>query len=140
MKSAYGFKYGDVWILCLVLGLICGASVRAAQPEKEIDRLAKAYRAARTENERRSVCLAAIDAGVIAQGRSVAVVDALFGTSYARKLPPSRKLETGFVAFHPSASSGSEALQTASIGWYFAFEFDSEGKLENYYVSNAHQK
>jgi len=33
------------------------------------------------------VCLDAIDSGVIARGRPMAVVDAIFGTSYAKKLP-----------------------------------------------------
>jgi hypothetical protein len=59
-----------------------------AQPAKDVDRLASAYRAARTEFERRAVCLDAIDTGVVARRRSVAVVDVVFGTTDARKLPP----------------------------------------------------
>jgi hypothetical protein len=82
------FRVGHVWILCLVLSLPYGTTVRGTQPDKEIDRLARAYRAARTEFERRAVCLDALDAGVVARSRSVAVVDAVFGTTYARKLPP----------------------------------------------------
>src|ERR1700747_2837990 len=90
------FRVGHVWILCLVLSFLSGTTVRAAQ----VDRFAKAYRAARTEIERRAVCLEAIDAGVIAVGRSVAVVDAIFGTSYAKKRrPPRHELETGIVEF-----------------------------------------
>ena len=89
-------------MLCLVLSFLCGTSVRGAQPDKEIDRLAKAYRAARTEFERRAVCLDAIDAGVIAEGRSVAVVDAIFGTNDAGKLPRGSELEAGVVDFHLS--------------------------------------
>src|SRR5215470_9769597 len=69
------FRVGYVSILCLVLGFLDGASLTQAQPDKEIDRLAKAYRAAKTEFEQRTVCLDAIDTGVIADGRSVAVVD-----------------------------------------------------------------
>jgi hypothetical protein len=135
------FRLGHVWILCLVLSLLCCTSGRAAQPDKEIDRLARAYRAARTEFERRAVCLDVIDAGVVARDRSVAVVDAVFGTTYARKLPPEGGgLETGVVDFHPSPPSPRDAVQIAYIGWYLAFEFDSAGRLQNYYLSNAHQK
>jgi hypothetical protein len=133
------FRVGHVWILCLVLSFLCGTSVRGAQPDKEIDRLAKAYRAARTEFERRAVCLDAIDAGVIADRSSVAVVDAIFGTTYARKLPHGRELETGIVDFHPPSLSGSDSRASAYIGWYLAFKFDTAGKLENYYVSNWHK-
>jgi len=127
-------------ILCVVLSLVYGKSVSGAQPDKEIDRLAKAYRAARTEFERRAVCLDAIDTGVVARGRSVAVVDAIFGTTWARKLPPAGgELEWGVVEFHPLPPPPSDAMSAAHIGWYFAFEFDSAGTVQNYRLSNVHK-
>jgi hypothetical protein len=78
------FRVGHVWVVCLALGLVDGNGVSGAQPDKEIGRLANAYRGVRSEFERRAVCLDAIDAGVIAPGHSVAVVDALFGTTTPR--------------------------------------------------------
>jgi hypothetical protein len=114
--------------------------MRGAEQGMEIDRLAKAYRAARTEFERRAVCLDAIDAGVVARGRSVAVVDAVFGTTYARHLPPvGGELEWGIVDFHLLPPPPSDAMSAARIGWYLAFEFDSTGRLQNYYLSNMHK-
>jgi hypothetical protein len=133
------FRVGHVWRLCLVLGFLYGTSVRAAQPDKEIDRLAKAYRAARTEFERRAVCLDAIDSGVIAQDRSVAVVDAIFGTTYASKLPRGSELEKGVVHFHPQPPSPRNDVQVPYVGWYFAFKFDSAGRLQDYHLSNLHK-
>jgi hypothetical protein len=134
-------RVGRVWILCFVLSLLHGTSARGSGPDKEIDRLASAWRAARTEFERRAVCLDAIDAGVVARDRSVTVIDAVFGTTYASKLPPAGGgLEKGVVDFHPSQPSPSDAVQAAYIGWYLAFEFDSAGKLQDYYVTNVHQK
>ena len=73
-----------------------------AQQDKEVDRLAKAYRAARTEFERRTVCLDAIDSGLIGDLRPVAVVDAIFGTTYAGKLPLGKEFEDGRCGFPPS--------------------------------------
>jgi hypothetical protein len=133
------FRLGHVWILCLALSFLCGTSVRGAQPDKEIDRLAKAYRTAQTEFGRRAVCLEAIDGGVIARGRSVTVVDAIFGTTYARKLPRGSELEAGFVDFHPLPPPPSDAFQAAHVGWYFVFKFDSSGTLQDYYLSNLHK-
>jgi hypothetical protein len=134
------FRFGSVWILCIVLSFLYGTSMRGAQADKEVDRLAKAYRAARTEFERRAVCLQAIDEGVVTRGRSVAVVDAVFGTTYAKKLPPAGGgLETGVVDFHPSLPSGSDAVASAHIGWYLVFEFDSTSRLQNYYLTNLHK-
>jgi hypothetical protein len=134
------FKVGHVSILCLLLIFLNGTSARTIQPDdKEIDRLAKAYRAARTEFERRAVCLEAIDAGVIAVGRSVAVADVIFGTTYARKLPRAgRGLDAGVVLFHPLPPP-SDNIQAATTGWFFVFEFDSAGRLKNYYLSNLHK-
>jgi hypothetical protein len=127
-------------MLCLVLSFLCGATVVGAEPDKDVDRFAKAYRAARTELERRAVCLDAIDAGVLARGRSVAVVDAVFGTTYATRLPPRGSgFETGVVDFQPIPSSGSKAVASGHVGWYLAFEFDSAGTLQNYYLSNVHK-
>lgn len=133
------FRVGHVWILCLMLGFLYGTSVKGAQPDKEVDRFAKAYRAAPTEVERRAVCLDAIDAGVIARGRSVAVVDAIFGTTYAKRLPRGSELETGVVDFHPLPAPPSDTLAAAHIGWYFGFKFDSTGRLQDYSLSNLHK-
>jgi len=133
------FRLGHVWILCLVLSLLYGTSVRGAQPDKEIDRLARAYRAARTEFERRAVCLDAIDAGVVARGRSVVVVDAVFGTTWASRRPRAGELEQGIVYFHPLPPPPSDAIQAAHIGWYLVLEFDSTGALQSYYLSNLHK-
>jgi hypothetical protein len=128
-------------MLCLALSLVCGNNVTgSAQPDEQIGRLAKAYRAARTESERRAVCLDAIDAGIVARGRSVAVVDAVFGTAYAKKLPPAGGgHEFGIVEFHPLPAPPSDAVGAAHVGWYFTFEFDSAGKLQNYYLTNVHK-
>ena len=133
------FTLSYVWILCLVLSLAAGASASGAQPETKIDQFAKAYRAARTEFERRAVCLDAIDAGVIARDRPVAVVDAIFGTNYARKLPAGKEHQWGVVDFHPLPPPPSNAVAAAHVGWFFAFEFDSTGTVQNYRLSNVHK-
>jgi hypothetical protein len=56
------------------------------------------------------------------------------------KLPPaSGGIETGVVDFHPLPPPPSDAVASAHVGWYLAFEFDSTGKLQNYYMSNVHK-
>lgn len=137
------FRVGHLWILCLAFGFLNGTCVSGSQKNKdgEIERLAKAYRAAPTEFERRAVCLDAIDAGVIGRGSRVAVVDTIFGTHYARELPSGSELEAGVVDFHPVPSPTSEKVAVAHghIGWYLAFKFDSNGTLQDYYLSNLHK-
>lgn len=135
------FKLGHIWVLCLVFGLLTGVCAHGAPHNKErkTDQLAKAYRAARTEFERRAVCLDAIDAGVIKRGRGVAVVDAIFGTNYAKKLPSGSEPEGGIVYFQPQLQSPRNDVQQAFVGWYLAFKFDSNGTLQDYYLSNLHK-
>ena len=134
------FRVGHVWLLCIVLGLLCAESARPEQLDANINRLARAYREARTDLDRRTVCLEAIDTGLVARGRSVTVVDAVFGTAYAKKLPPAGgELEWGVVEFHPLPPPPSDAMAAASIGWYLAFEFDSSGAVQNYYLSDVHK-
>ena len=95
------FRLGQFWLLCVVVSLLCAESARPEQQDLIIDRLARAYREARTDFDRRTVCLEAIDAGLVARGHSVAVVDAVFGTTYAKRLPPpGGELEWGTVDFH----------------------------------------
>lgn len=133
------FILGHVSMLCLVLGLLHGQSVRPEQPDMKIDRLAKAYRAAQSELDRRAVCLDAVDSGVIARGRSVTVVDTIFGTTWAAKLPSGSELDWGVVEFHPMAPPPTDAMAAAHIGWFLAFQFDSTGEVQNYYLSNVHK-
>jgi hypothetical protein len=134
------FSGGRIWILFAALGLLCCQVETGAQADKDIERFATAYRAARTQIERRAVCLAAIDAGVVARDRSVVAIDAVFGTSYARKLPPAGgDLESGVVEFQPLPPPPSNAFAAAHLGWYLAFQFDSAGKVQNYYITNVHK-
>ena len=134
------FRLGHVWLLCIVLGHLRAESARPEQLDTNIDRLARAYREARTDIDRRTICLEALDGGLVARGRSVTVVDAVFGTAYAKKLPHTgRELEWGTVDFHPLPPPPSDAMAAGHIGWYLALEFDSNGAVQNYYLSNVHK-
>ena len=136
-RQRFSFTY--VWIFCVLVSLAHSQRTEGAPPTSEIDRFSKAYRAASTEFDRRTVCLEAIDSGVVARGRPVAVIDAIFGTAYAKKLPRGDELETGVVHFHPPLASGNDAMASAYAGWYLAFQFDSAGTLQNYHLSNLHK-
>jgi len=87
-------------MLCLVLSFLCGTSVRGAQPDKEIDRLAKAYRAERTNLSGELLCLDAIDAGV-SRRSFCAVGDAIFARLRQEVATCGAGLHAGFVDFHP---------------------------------------
>ena len=134
------FRLGHAWLLCVALSLLCLERARPEQQDINVDRLARAYQQAQTDLDRRTVCLEAIDAGLVARGHSVAVVDAVFGTTYAKKLPRAGgELEWGVVEFHPMPPPPSDAMAAVHIGWFLAFQFDSTGEVQNYYLSNVHK-
>jgi hypothetical protein len=132
-------RLGLIGLFCIVIGPLLAEGAGLKQQDTNIGRFAREYREARTELQRRAVCLEAIDAGQIARGNSVAIVDAVFGTTCAKKLPTGREPEWGVVEFHPLPLLPGDAMSAAHAGWYLAVEFDSSGAVQNYYLSNVHR-
>jgi hypothetical protein len=102
--------------------------------------LKQRYQRATTAVERRAVCLQAIDDGVIQRGGPVSTVDEIFGTHFAQDLPTARERRRtaviDFVTFVPSPDNSRAAPH---LGWYLAVEYDPQGTIQNYYLSNLHK-
>lgn len=113
------------------------------RPEPAVAELARLYQAAQTEQERRAVCLRAIDEGRISAGSPVATFDQTFGTHFAVKLPTEGTVAKDLILFAtqpklPSRSDGRvEAI--ADVGSYFAFDYDHQGNVQYYFLSNLHK-
>jgi hypothetical protein len=106
----------------------------ASQQPIPITELKQLYESARTEDERRAVCLRAIDEGVIATLKEVATIDGVFGTHFAQDLP-SRKERTRKVGINfASPNSAPE-----SLGWRLVVEYFHDGSISNYYLTNVPQ-
>ena len=99
------------------------------------EELRRLYFTARSETERRDVCLRAIDEGVIQTFGPVKVgtVDALFGTQFSSNLPPDAESRQGIIDFADSPSPASKG----AYGWYLAVGYFSDGSISNYYVSKV---
>ena len=102
--------------------------------------LKQRYLVAGTEQDRRDVCLIAIDQGLIKRTGLISVVDELFGTRFADRLP-SRKEEfrTGTVDFLPSKPSSDNSVAAGHKGWFLAITYDFNGEIQNYYLTNLHK-
>src|SRR5262249_30455964 len=78
------------------------STLKAKKEEGErkalISELKHLYEAAKSEDERREVCLRAIDAGIIYYLGPVSSVDAIFGTSYATN-PPEDYQSLGYYGY-----------------------------------------
>jgi hypothetical protein len=104
--------------------------------------LKQLYEAAKSESERRAVCLRAIDEGVIqvyGRGR-VSTLDEIFGTRLASDLPTKKEREQkAAIDFSPAAPGPDNSRATANAGWFLAVEYDYNGDIANYYLTNLHK-
>jgi len=113
------------------------------KPEPAIAELARLYQAAQTEQERRAVCLRAIDAGTIYAGSAVLTLDQIFGSQFASKLPNEGTVAKDLILFatqpKPPSQPETRIEGRSYIGSYFAFDYDYQGKVQYYYFSNLHK-
>ena len=112
------------------------------KPEMTIAELKTLYKAAKSEFERRTICLQAIDQGAFFRPGPVSSIDEIFGTHFAAKLPTRQEgRRTGTVEFAlappvlPSAD-GRHETAPGSKGWFMAIEYDYTGEIQNYYLTN----
>jgi hypothetical protein len=108
----------------------------------------EAYIAAKTESARRDVFLRAIDEGVIAIGKSVAVIDTIASTQFNNERPLSERPKLDSVLFADQIMRPKSPWQPGDhrprpawsyVGSYFAFDYDSNGSILKYYFSNLHK-
>jgi hypothetical protein len=109
--------------------------------DQSIAELKRLYEAAQSQYERRAVSLQAIDEGTVRQGRPVSTVDAIFGTQFASVLPPANgSLELAVIYFGPKVAPPSgyngPPVAIGYIGWSLEIEYDHDGKIQNYHLSN----
>lgn len=114
------------------------------EEKKSPSELATLYRNAKTETERRSICLQAIDEKAIFVTGPVSTVDEIFGTKFASNVPDKQdRTKPGIVYFaeQPPVYRTSEGLieQRGHVGWYLVVEYDSNAEIRNYYLSNLHK-
>lgn len=104
-----------------------------------IEELKRLYDSAKTEYERRDVCLRAIDQGTIYRDGPVSALDAIFGTHFASKLPGAGESNYGSVDFIPFVPSPDNTKAAARVGWHLSVEYSTTGKIVNYYLTNLHK-
>lgn len=114
-----------------------GAPIPESKRKELIAELKRLYEAAKSESERRAVCLRAIDEGVIRNGGHVSSVDGIFGTHFANDLPTRKEgTRNASVDFGSSPGRADNSTKTAQVGWVLSVEYGDDGSLYNYSLSN----
>jgi hypothetical protein len=147
------------WLILLPgVVLLCGCSQQKQQtqvptqsPSKEqakleppIVELKRLYETATSERDRRAVCLRAIDENAIHRGGSVSTIDEIFGTHFALELAEEKEgVRHAFVLFADQVSlpprADGRAEGVSYRGSYMDLDYDSNGAIQNYYLSNLHK-
>jgi hypothetical protein len=103
-----------------------------------VEEFAAKYKRASSEQERMAICIEVIDRGLISVGNSVKTFDAIFGTMLMKQLPaPGAPLKKGGVDFAEQLKvEKDDVQQIPHIGWYCEVEFDDQGTIRRYFLSN----
>ena len=105
--------------------------------ENRLRDMAARYKAATAEKDKMAVCIEVMDNGLLQRGTSVKTIDAIFGSHLANDLPRQRgAVGKGAVRFAEQPPPTGEAVANPYVGWYLGLEFDSEGSIRKYYLSN----
>jgi hypothetical protein len=127
-------------LLCILTLFFTFAAVADGPSQEKIQEFSRNYKGANSERKRLELCIDAIDQGLIHRGVTVGNIDQLFGTDFSKKTQNAGKSWTpGVVDFKGPIPPPSDLIQAGRSGWYFAFEFDNHGFIQNYYLSNLHK-
>ena len=67
----------------------------------------------------------------------VSTVDEIFGTQLQSTIPTKKqRTQTGFVDFTSRSAIASGIQTSPASGWFMAVEYDAEGNISNYYLTN----
>ena len=126
-------------IYLTIIGLLCSSYPCTGQmhsPEQE--RVKTEYRAAVSEKAKMAVCIEAIDAGLIKHGTPIQTIDWMFGSTLAKNIPVERdRTQKGAINFARQREARSEAVANPYVGWFLGVEFNSEGRVIRYCLSNS---
>jgi hypothetical protein len=112
----------------------------AVKGRTSIAELRRQYETAQSEDERRAACIQAIDEVAVSTYMPVSTVDAIFGTHFASQLPTKKEaIRTGIVELAPSTQTAAPEKNKAraSHGWFLAVEYEHDGNITDYYLTNV---
>jgi hypothetical protein len=138
------FNFSHIQNTLLRLTIITCISVcmlAMASSDDDINDFAKRYAHAKSELEKRTVCIEAIDKGVVARGISIRNVKLLFGPDLTEKVGVDQDgASYGIVDFiRPKKAEAGKAVSDYVAGWYLVIYYDQSGLVLNYHLSNVHK-
>src|SRR2546428_5349754 len=113
-----------IFAVAIAVALNPVVQVRGAEAVREF---ATKYAKAKTEAKRRSVCIAAIDAGLIYDGAPVADLRTIFGDDFRDQGAASGADKLAIVNFIRPKASSDHRVSEVSTGWYLSLVYRPDG-------------
>src|SRR6267142_2995264 len=125
-------------------GQIAPVTEKGMKLAPSIAELKRLYESANSEYDRRAVCLRAIDEGAIRRGAPISSIDEIFGTHFAGDLPNRqesfRSVAIDFAKHVAPPQRPNIAMSAHDyVGWFVGFQYDPDGKIQNYSLTNVHK-
>jgi hypothetical protein len=121
----------------LILGWVQRSD--ALDSAKTVEIFAQKYQKAASAEEKRAVCIEAIDAGIISRGVNIEKIKKIFGKDFDAELKLSEDGSGyGIVDFIPTVS-GKDGEAASHEGWYLKVEYDKKKLIQKYYLTNLHK-
>src|SRR5262249_39284885 len=120
-----------------------GSKQEERKQKTSVPELRRLYDAAKSEYERRAVCLRAIDERAIHPGGGISTVDAILGTHFSEKLRANGSMGWDVVHFDSGAPGVYDergwVKDSTEPGWYLAIQHNQSGQIIHYFISNLHR-
>jgi hypothetical protein len=137
----YNGKIRNYYLTNLNKGM---STVLDTKETSSIADLQRLYSSSGTAEERRRLCLQAIDSSLIVTTGSIALIDRIFGTNFRSRLPSKREVQrTVRIPFGSQIRSSTNSKETSDASpvshWFLAVQYDYNGDIQNYYLSNVQE-
>ena len=105
-----------------------------------VDHFAAKYKQARTEVQKRTICVELMDAGVLYDGAPIDNVKKIFQQDFEDMGMDSQSNSVAIVHFVPPEPPSYPMASAIWKGWYLSIGYRSDGTVQRYCLSNEHME
>jgi hypothetical protein len=129
-------KTGLKYILLAWPVVLVSCQSISLEPQKAVVRFVERYRAAKTETNRRNLCIELMDSDLLYSGSSIDCLKTIFGTDFQEQGMLDAKTKLAIVHFKRSARFNDPLIPVDWTGWFLSVKYRPDGHIMAYSMSN----
>jgi hypothetical protein len=123
-------------LLLIVIILTTSSCINAAPPDASLEQFISRYKQAKTEIQKRTVCIDLIDADLLYEGANIDEIEQVFKNDFEDMGTDDRGNRIAIVHFVPPTRSTNQIASDISTGWFLSMSFQKNGTIVHYSLSN----